>query len=112
VRVLTPGTIAQATLPSSDGETDRYLKLPVRWSQGFQLGGERKASARLGGGPGPMGQLASATTFGHNGSYACLGWADPQRRIAVGYVTSRLVTRSAGARHMAAVSDAILSASG
>jgi hypothetical protein len=27
-------TIRQATTPSSDGETDRYLKLPLRWSEG------------------------------------------------------------------------------
>jgi CubicO group peptidase (beta-lactamase class C family) len=107
-RVLRPETIRQATLPSSDGETDRYLKLPVRWSEGFQLGGERKAGVRLGGGPGPMGTLASRTAFGHNGSYVCLGWADPERQIAVGYLTARLVSRAAGARHMAAVSDAIL----
>jgi CubicO group peptidase (beta-lactamase class C family) len=109
VRVLQPETIRQATTPSSDGEIDRYLKLPVRWSEGFQLGGERAAPARVGGGPGPTGALASRAAFGHNGSYVCIGWADPERQVAVGYLTGRLVSRSAGARHMAAVSDAILS---
>lgn len=59
-----------------------------------------------------MGAFASRTTFGHNGSYVCIGWADPERQVAVGYVTSLLVSRSAGARHMAAVSDAILAACG
>jgi CubicO group peptidase (beta-lactamase class C family) len=108
-RVLQPETIRQATSPSSDGEVDRYLKLPVRWSEGFQLGGERAGRTRLGGGSGPMGALASRTAFGHNGSYVCIGWADPQREVAVGYLTARLVSRPAGARHMAAVSDAILS---
>jgi CubicO group peptidase (beta-lactamase class C family) len=57
-----------------------------------------------------MVRLASRTTFGHNGSYACIGWADPERQLAVGYLTGRLVSRAAGARHMAAVSDAVLSA--
>jgi len=109
VRVLRPETIRQATTPTSDGAVDQYLKLPVRWSEGFQLGGERAASARVGGGPGPMGSLASRATFGHNGSYVCIGWADPERDVAVGYLTARLVSRPAGARHMAAVSDAILS---
>jgi CubicO group peptidase (beta-lactamase class C family) len=109
VRVLRPETIRQATSPSSYGEVDQYLKLPVRWSAGFQLGGERAGRTRLGGGPGPMGALSSPTTFGHNGSYVCLGWADPERDVAVSYLTARLVSRSAGARHMAAVSDAILS---
>jgi CubicO group peptidase (beta-lactamase class C family) len=109
VRVLRPETIRQATSPSSDGEVDRYLKLPVRWSEGFQLGGARPGPARAGGGYSPMGSLASQSAFGHNGSYVCLGWADPERQVAVGYLTARLISRSAGARHMAAVSDAILS---
>jgi CubicO group peptidase (beta-lactamase class C family) len=39
VRVLAPETIRQATAPTSDGVVDRYLKLPVRWSEGFQRGG-------------------------------------------------------------------------
>jgi CubicO group peptidase (beta-lactamase class C family) len=30
---------AEARTPSSDGETDRVLGVPIRWSQGFQLGG-------------------------------------------------------------------------
>lgn len=110
VRVLTAETIRGATSPSSDGEIDRYLKLPVRWSEGFQLGGERKASSRIGGGPGPMGTLARRDTFGHNGSYVCLGWADPERQIAFGYATARLVNRRMGAAQMAAVSDAVLAA--
>jgi CubicO group peptidase (beta-lactamase class C family) len=110
VRVLSAESIRVATMPSSDGEIDRYLKLPVRWSEGFQLGGERNASRRIGGGPGPMGVLASRTAFGHNGSYVCLGWADPEREIALGYVTARLVNRRLGAAHMAAVSDAVLAA--
>ena len=110
--VLTAETIRQATTPSSDGEIDRHLKLPVRWSEGFQLGGAREASTRVGGGPGPMGALASRTAFGHNGSYVCVGWADPERQVAVGYVTGLLVSRAAGARHMAAVSDAVLAGLG
>jgi CubicO group peptidase (beta-lactamase class C family) len=111
-RVLAAEAIQGATAPSSDGEIDRYLKLPVRWSEGFQLGGERKASGRIGGGPGPMGALASRTAFGHNGSYVCLGWADPERHVAFGYVTALLVNRRRGAAHMAAVSDAVLAACG
>ena len=54
--------------------------------------------------------MASLAAFGHNGSYVCIGWADPERKVAVGYVTARLVSRAEGARHMAAVSDAIIAA--
>jgi CubicO group peptidase (beta-lactamase class C family) len=59
-----------------------------------------------------MGAQASPSTFGHNGSYVCLGWADPDRQIAAAYLTGGLVSRQAGALHMAAVSDAILATFG
>jgi CubicO group peptidase (beta-lactamase class C family) len=112
IRVLREETILTARRPSSDGETDRYLRLPVRWSEGFQLGGERGGRERLGGRFSPMGQCSSSLAFGHNGSYVCIGWADPERELAVAYLTGGLVSRAAGARHMAAVSDAILAACG
>jgi CubicO group peptidase (beta-lactamase class C family) len=102
-RVLRPQTIQAATTPSSDGETDRFLHLQVRWAAGFQLGGEQRGP----GGHGPMGTLASRQAFGHNGSYACLAWADPSRRVAMAYLTAYLPSRRAGNRHLAAVSDAI-----
>lgn len=108
--VLRPETIAAATRSSSDGEIDQYLHLPIRWSQGFQLGGDRPGVARVGGGYAPMGALASRQTFGHNGSYVCVAWADPERQIVMAYLTARLVSRSAGARHMSEVSDAVLAA--
>ncbi|HET7013193.1 MAG TPA: serine hydrolase domain-containing protein [Streptosporangiaceae bacterium] len=101
--VVAPSTLAVATAPSTDGELDRFLKLPVRWAAGFQLGGERDAL----GGSGAMGALASWKTFGHNGSYACLAWADPEQQLVMAYLTNLLVTRAAGTRHMAAVSDAV-----
>jgi CubicO group peptidase (beta-lactamase class C family) len=110
VRVLRPESIEAATQPTSNGEFDRYLRLPIHWSQGFQLGGERPGSARAGGGYAPMGTLASVRTFGHNGSYVCLAWADPERQVVMAYLSSRLVSRAAGARHMSAVSDAVLRA--
>lgn len=55
VRVLSPAAIAQASRPSSDGQADRLLHLPVRWSQGFQLGGPAPDPAR----PRPLGSRSS-----------------------------------------------------
>ncbi|BCB77423.1 lipase LipE [Phytohabitans flavus] len=106
VRVLAPGTIEAARRPSSEGEVDRFLRLRIRWSQGFQLGGpaDEPASSR------PMGRGSSPLTFGHNGSNCCLAWADPTRRIAFAYLTNLLLPGHDGARHQAAVSDAVLSA--
>jgi CubicO group peptidase (beta-lactamase class C family) len=106
VRLLHQETIQAATTPSSDGETDRFLHLQVRWAAGFQLGGEQRGP----GGHGPMGKLASRLAFGHNGSYACLAWADPARNLAMAYLTAGLPSSHAGMRHMAKVSDAVQAA--
>ncbi|MEU6746730.1 serine hydrolase domain-containing protein [Spirillospora sp. NPDC046719] len=103
VRVVDSATIAQATLPSSEGETDRLLNLPIRWSQGFQLGGPRPGAR----GSPPMGRLSSPRTFGHNGSNCCIAWADPTRRLVFAYLTALLPPRREGADHISSVSDAI-----
>lgn len=105
VRVLQAATIAQAKTPSSDGETDRFVKLPIRWSQGFQLGGPRPGDLRN-----PLGQTSSPLTFGHNGSNCCIGWADPTRRLAVAYLSDLLTSWRVDGSHQAAVDDAIIAA--
>jgi CubicO group peptidase (beta-lactamase class C family) len=102
VRVVNSATIEQATLPSSEGETDRLLNLPIRWSQGFQLGGPGPDARRP-----PMGRLSSPSTFGHNGSNCCIAWADPTRRLVFAYLTALLPPRHEGADHISSVSDAI-----
>jgi CubicO group peptidase (beta-lactamase class C family) len=106
VRVLAPATIAQARQPSSEGQTDRLLHLPIRWSQGFQLGGPGPDPAR----PRPLGSRSGPEAFGHNGSNCCLGWADPNRGLVLAYVTNRLTARLDGALHLSQVSDALLAA--
>jgi CubicO group peptidase (beta-lactamase class C family) len=108
-RVLRPETIAQARRVSSDGETDRFLRIPMRWSYGFQLGGAVPGAAPA---SRPMGSLSGPQTFGHNGSNCCLAWADPERRLAVAYLTGALSGSPGAARHQAAVSDAIIEACG
>jgi CubicO group peptidase (beta-lactamase class C family) len=80
VRVLRPGTLAEARRPSSHGELDQFLKLRVRWSQGFQLGGPVPGRVTSH----PLGDQSERQAFGHNGSNACVAWADPVRRLARG----------------------------
>jgi len=103
--LLSGATLAQATRPTSDGEIDRFTRMPVRWGEGFQLGGLRAAGA-----PSPMGATSSPRTFGHNGSDCCIGWADPDRGLVVAYFTDRLGPRRESMAHLTAVADAILSA--
>ena len=109
VRVLRPETIAEARKPSNDGERDRILDRPVRWSQGFQLGGAdyRSDPERH---DQPMGNTSSRNAFGHNGSNVCNAWADPDRNLVFVYLTNLLAPRAVSARHQAEVSDAVLSA--
>jgi len=106
VRVLRPETVAQAMAPSANGKTDRLLRLPVRWSQGFQLGGPAPDPSR----PRPMGAASSPDAFGHNGSNCCLAWADPSRGLVFAYLTNRLSTSFDGSPDQSEVSDAILTA--
>ncbi len=87
-------------------EWDQFLKSPVRWAEGFQLGGPSSdpTMARS------MGRYSGWQTFGHNGSSCCIAWADPERRVVFAYLTNLLQAGRTGARHQAAVADAILEA--
>jgi CubicO group peptidase (beta-lactamase class C family) len=102
VRVLRSETIAEACQPSSDGEVDRVVKLPMRWSNAFQLGGTDSPGRVR-----PIGRLSPAA-FGHNGSNCCIAWADPSRAVVFAYVTDLLLPGQDGTRHLAAVADAAL----
>jgi CubicO group peptidase (beta-lactamase class C family) len=106
VRVLRPETVEAARQPSGHGETDRFLRLPIRWSYGFQLGGPAGAPAASR----PMGRRSGPLVFGHNGSNCCVAWADPERQLVVAYLTDVLEAGPGGARHMADISDAIIEA--
>jgi len=105
--LLRPETLTTALEPSNERQMDVFARAPIRWSAGFQLGGMRWGSRT-----GPMGRLSSPLAFGHNGSNCCLGWADPRRDLVVSYLTDRVPRAQVGIRHLAQVSDAILSAIG
>jgi CubicO group peptidase (beta-lactamase class C family) len=107
-QILPPAILDRARMPSSDGEIDRCIGTPVRWSQGFQLGGPRPAPFE----PGPLGHHSNVRTFGHNGSNCCIGWADPDRNLVVAYLTNQLNGRRVDRAHQAAVADTLLRACG
>ncbi|GGM79193.1 serine hydrolase domain-containing protein [Dactylosporangium sucinum] len=102
--LLSRESVAAATTPTSDGTVDAFIRLPIRWSQGFQLGGPGLQPDR----PRPMGRTSSPEAFGHNGSNVCVAWADPARRLVVAYLTNRLESPAAGAAAHNAVAEAIL----
>lgn len=101
--VLGAPAVAEACRMTADDEVDRVLRRKVRWSQGFQLGGGDDDPGRAR----QLGTLSTGRTFGHNGSNACLAWADPDRRLVVAYLTNRMQGRMDGSPHQCEVSDAL-----
>jgi CubicO group peptidase (beta-lactamase class C family) len=78
VRVLQPGTIRHALTEQSHLEVDLSLGFPTRFSYGFMLGA--KIVSLYG--------LDTDEAFGHLGLINIMGWADPERGVSVGLVTS------------------------
>jgi len=78
VRVMEPRTVRRATTEISYLELDLTLGVPLRYSLGFMLGAERLSLY------GPDTELA----FGHLGFTNIIGWADPERALAGGLITS------------------------
>ncbi|MCX4095371.1 serine hydrolase domain-containing protein [Nocardia sp. alder85J] len=76
-RLLTPATLADATREQATG-IDRVLLMPSRFASGFMLPGEGFT-------------LGSPESFGHPGRGGSLGFADPARGLAFGYVTDYIV---------------------
>jgi CubicO group peptidase (beta-lactamase class C family) len=107
-RLLRPDSLAVAVEPSSEGVYDPVARAPIRWSQGFQLGGPRWMEGAVS----SLGSLSSPRAFGHNGSNCCVGWADPDRQIAYAYLTNRVGRPKPDLAHHAAVADRVLASVG
>jgi CubicO group peptidase (beta-lactamase class C family) len=78
VRIMQPRTIRRAIVETAYREVDWTLGAPLRTGMGFMLGAELLSLY------GPDTELA----FGHLGFTNVMGWADPERAISVGLVTS------------------------
>jgi CubicO group peptidase (beta-lactamase class C family) len=78
VRVLQPRTIRRATSERAFREIDFTLVAPLRHASGFMLGA--RALSLFG--------PDTDEAFGHLGFTNVLGWADPERALSVGLMTS------------------------
>jgi CubicO group peptidase (beta-lactamase class C family) len=81
VRLLAPATIERAIVEQASGR-DAVLTVPTRFATGFMLG---MPGGLFDCGPGRR-------TFGHPGRGGSIGFADPDARLAVGYVTNQYLT--------------------
>ncbi len=97
VRVFEPRTVGRAVSEQSYLEFDLSLAMPVRYGMGFMLG-RRWLSFY---GPDTL------EAFGHVGFINVMGWADPERQIAVGLMTSGKPLLYPEIHHFAAVSKQI-----
>ena len=78
VRILDPRTMHRAVAEQSFMEVDFTLGFPIRYSYGFMLGGKRLS----------LFGADTVRTFGHLGFSNIVGYADPDRELSVGFITS------------------------
>lgn len=98
VRVLRPETLRGATTQCRRLRPDVATgMMPLRWGTGFMLGSKRF---------GPFGRNAPAA-FGHTGLTNVAVWADPQRGLAAGVVSSGKPGRHPEAGRYTALLDTI-----
>jgi CubicO group peptidase (beta-lactamase class C family) len=98
VRVMQPETLLAATKEARRLRPDLAMGLaPLRWGTGYMLGSKRF---------GPFGRDAPAA-FGHTGLVDIAVWADPERRLAAGVVSSGKPGGHREAKRYPALLDAI-----
>ncbi len=78
VRVFSPRTVRRAVREQSYLEIDSFVGMPVRYAMGFMLGSDHLS---------PYGS-GTPRAFGHIGFTNVIAWADPERDISVGLMTS------------------------
>lgn len=77
-QIFKPETIQIARREACGTKFDKSLRLPMRFSAGFMLGGK----------PAGVYGLNTHEAFGHIGFSNIFCWADPQRDISVAFVTT------------------------
>jgi CubicO group peptidase (beta-lactamase class C family) len=78
VRIFEARTVRRAIAEQSYLQVDSFLGIPVRYGMGFMLGGTTFS---------PYGK-GTPNAFGHIGFTNVIGYADPDRQISVGLMTS------------------------
>ncbi|NRB39624.1 MAG: beta-lactamase family protein [Pseudomonadales bacterium] len=77
-QIMEPRTIQKATREAGRATFDQAIKIPMRFSAGFMLGGN------------PVGMYGRNTghAFGHLGFSNIFCWADPERDISVSFLST------------------------
>ncbi|TDI58364.1 MAG: class A beta-lactamase-related serine hydrolase [Alphaproteobacteria bacterium] len=93
VKIISKDTIKRATTEQCNG-TDRILGMPSRWGAGFALNN--------GGLYGP-----NDSAFGHSGMGGSMGYADPSKRVSVGYTMNQMQAEIRGDSRTLAINKAL-----
>lgn len=74
-RLVSPDGLAQATTPTNrPGDIDGVIGFPLRWGLGFHMGTHGRGS--------------TLRTFGHGGAGGQIVFADPDRELAMSFLTN------------------------
>ena len=77
-QIVAPLTVHRATMEASPHRLDAVLKIPLRFSSGMMMGGDGFS----------LFGRKTPRAFGHLGLVNVVGWADPERDISVGLITT------------------------
>jgi len=105
-RILCPETVARMLAIEVDGEIDRTFEVPVRRGLGFELGGLADPRRHW------PGATSTARTFWHGGFGSSVCWGDPDRELAMAFLTNGVRRDAAGAVARRDLSDSVRAAFG
>lgn len=103
VRLLEERTLEAMTTEQASVERDATLGVPRRYGLGVILGGSPW---------GKFGTVSPPHVFGHGGLGSIVGWADPNEKLAVAYVTNGIRDEFEHALRVSALADAVRAALG
>ena len=87
-----------------EGMFDNTFKRVIDWGLGLIIDSKRYGIENV---PYGYGRYASDNTFGHGGSQSSVGFADPDRQLAVGCYFNGMPGEAAHQKRLRAVLDAL-----
>lgn len=97
-RILDASTVERATEVQIEVERDGTMGMPRRYALGFERAGTPWDK---------YGTLPPKRVFGHGGLGSIVGWADPDERLAMAYVTNGIRDEDEHAARVNAMADAV-----
>jgi CubicO group peptidase (beta-lactamase class C family) len=104
VRILSAESVRMMTSRQREGKFDLTFKRVIDWGLGLIIDSKRYGIENV---PYGYGRHASDSTFGHGGSQSSVGFADPDRQLAVGCYFNGMPGEAAHQKRLRAVLDAL-----